>query len=221
MKPVLVVDSLGEPLGPPVLRLLEARLGPVERLDGHTGDPGARDLDAYAGIVLTGSPSGVNDREPWIAGLGAFAYELTRRAHVPPTLGICFGHQLLAWAQGSEVVSRPPARRGIAVITLLDRGDPLFEGLPERITSIVAHQDQVVAVPEGFVRTASSEHAPVQGLRHRTRPIWGVQFHPDFDRELIRGDEARHPEWAAVSDAQVAGCEAPVILENFARMIRG
>src|SRR6185295_2740183 len=79
--------------------------GPLQAVDGRTGR--LPNPNHYAGIVITGSPSSLTDgeRPEWADEAGA----LVRKAHDAgiPTLGVCFGHQLIAWAFGARVVRNP------------------------------------------------------------------------------------------------------------------
>jgi len=59
------------------------------------------------------------------------------------------------------------------------RPDPLFKGLPERMILRCAHYCEVKRLPPGFIRLARSAHCAIEAMRHRTRPLYGVQFHPE------------------------------------------
>ena len=125
------------------------------------------------------------------------------RARRGPTLGICGGHQALALAHGAPIapVHRVPAATtsyagmpkvsGPVRIRLLGDPDPLLAGLPDEITVMASHVDEVKDVPPGFRLLAFGEPCRVQILRADRRPMWGVQFHPE--RALpagIGGDDA-------------------------------
>lgn len=57
--------------------------------------------------------------------------------------------------------------------------DPLFKGLPKTMLMRCGHYCEVKALPPGFVRLASSAHCRIEAMRHRDRPLYGVQFHPE------------------------------------------
>ena len=81
------------------------------------------------------------------------------------------------------------------------RDDPLFAGLPRRMIMRCAHYAEVKRLPPDFVLLASSGHCRIEAMRHRTRPLWGTQFHPEaYDAPFFHGRR---------------------ILENFARIVRG
>ena len=95
-----------------------------------------------------------------------------------PILGICYGHQLLADAMGGEVRRTGTAEYGKTVLDVLNPS-LLFEGWPETQDVWMSHGDAVVAAPEGFTVTASTEASPVAALEDRDRSLYGVQFHPE------------------------------------------
>jgi len=102
-----------------------------------------------------------------------------------PILGICFGHQLIGTAHGSEVVDLGHTVREFKEIKLLGN-DPIFDGLPGSIRVSESHRQALERVPEGFRHLAESAASQVEAIGHQTRPIYGLQFHPE------RSDE-KHP----------------------------
>jgi len=114
-----------------------------------------------------------------------------------PFLGICFGHQLMGAAYGSQVVDLGHNIREFKEVKLLGK-DPLFDGLPGSIRVSESHRQALTCVPEGFGHLAESETSQVEAMCHQKRPIYGVQFHPE------RSDE-KHPH-------------GRVIIQNFLRL---
>ena len=102
-----------------------------------------------------------------------------------PFLGICFGHQLIGAAYGSQVVDLGHNIREFKEVKLLGK-DPLFDGLPGSIKVSESHRQALTRVPEGFRHLAESATSQIEAIRHQTRAIYGVQFHPE------RSDE-KHP----------------------------
>jgi GMP synthase (glutamine-hydrolysing) len=102
-----------------------------------------------------------------------------------PFLGICFGHQLIGAAYGSQVVDLGHNIREFKEVKLLGK-DPLFDGLPGSIRVSESHRQALTRVPEGFCHLAESATSQVEAICHQKRPIYGVQFHPE------RSDE-KHP----------------------------
>lgn len=144
------------------------------------------DLAETAGIVITGSPAYVTDLEPW-NGIAA-AYLREAFAREIPILGVCYGHQLLAWAFDGEVGFHPGGREiGSVSVQLTDAGkaDSLLGGLPSDFVAQVSHQQSVLKLPPDAVRLAHNEFDPHHGFRLGDC-AWGVQFHPEFDAEITR-----------------------------------
>jgi GMP synthase (glutamine-hydrolysing) len=99
-----------------------------------------------------------------------------------PTLGICFGHQLIGLAYGSEVVDLGQTIRAYKDVKLLHDEDPIFDGLPNPIRVTESHRQGIARVPREFRHLAESTNSLVEVIAHETRPIYGVQFHPErFD----------------------------------------
>ena len=105
-----------------------------------------------------------------------------------PLLGVCLGHQAMAWSAGGRVERAPEAMHGrLSAITHDARG--IFEGLPQGIQVVRYHSLHVPSpIPTPWVACAWSEDGVVQGIRHPDRPQFGVQFHP----ESISTDCGRH-----------------------------
>jgi GMP synthase (glutamine-hydrolysing) len=127
---------------------------------------------APTGIILSGGPSSVYDEDVPKADPALL--------DVAPVLGICYGMQLIAHLEGAGVVAAGRREYGRAEMTVAE-GEALFAGFApgERLNVWMSHGDHVEAPPAGYVVTASSPNAPVAAIRHRDRPIHGVQFHPE------------------------------------------
>ena len=95
-----------------------------------------------------------------------------------PTLGVCLGHQAIAVAFGGVVDLAPEPRHGkVSPITHDGRG--VFRELPNPFEATRYHSLAAVELPDELEATAHSEDGVVQGIRHKTLPITGVQFHPE------------------------------------------
>lgn len=143
--------------------------------------------DTLSGVVLTGSHAMVSHREPWSERTGEWLARLV--AQDTPVLGICYGHQLLAHALGGEAGDHPQGMEIGTVTVTLDEAaatDPLLRGLPAAFQAHVVHRQSALRLPEGAVRLAGNAHEPVQAFRVGAN-AWGVQFHPEFDAEAMRG----------------------------------
>ncbi len=134
--------------------------------------PTANDLDA---VVITGSTAGVYETEsyPWMDDERAFVRHLVEEE--VPTLGVCFGHQLVNDALGGRVEHRGLTAELVAV-DFAD--DPLFDDVDDVVPMV--HGDHVVAPGDGMRPIASAAYYPLLATRHETAPLWTTQYHPEF-----------------------------------------
>jgi len=119
--------------------------------------------------------------------------------HDIPTLGICFGHQLLVTFLGETVVNdlnQSEAGSFAVRMTLDGRQDPLFAGVPDEWKAFFMHRDSALGVPREAVLLASGERSLVGAFRYKTH-VYGVQFHPELDRQDHEERVRLHPEYIA------------------------
>ena len=126
---------------------------------------------APKGIVLSGGPSSVTEREaprcdPRILDLGV------------PVLGICYGMQLGCQILGGRVEAAEAREFGRTALRIREASG-LLAGLPDRTSVWMSHGDQVSDLGDAFEVLASSETCPNAAVRHRSKPFYGVQFHPE------------------------------------------
>jgi GMP synthase (glutamine-hydrolysing) len=164
------------------------------RLDAHQMDvaevfrgaplPEPKDVPA---VVVTGSAAMASAHEAWSDRTAHWLAQVVFAER--PVLAVCYGHQLLALGLGGEVAANPRGREiGTVQVRLRDGAgdDPLFAELPPSLTVQATHQESVVRLPRGAVHLAHNEQDPHQAFRVGAR-AWGVQFHPEFDADVIRG----------------------------------
>ncbi len=97
-----------------------------------------------------------------------------------PLLGVCLGHQCIGEAYGGEIVSAGEIMHGKTSMVTHD-GKGVFEGLPNPFEAIRYHSLAIApaSVPPELEVTARSESGVIMGVRHRSLPVEGVQFHPE------------------------------------------
>ena len=123
------------------------------------------------GIILSGGPRSVSDA-------GAPRCEAAVFDLGVPTLGICYGMQLMTHALGGTVTPAPQREYGHAQVEIRS-GGVLFAGLPAAVRVWASHGDLVAAPPSGFAVTATSQNAPIAGMQDLSRRLFGVLFHPE------------------------------------------
>jgi para-aminobenzoate synthetase len=103
--------------------------------------------------------------------------EVLQRAELP-VLGVCLGHQALAHVTGGAVGHAPEVMHG-RLSPIHHDGRGLFAGIPQGFAAVRYHSLAVGALPAELRVTAWTPDAVVMGLEHESRPLWGVQFHPE------------------------------------------
>lgn len=127
---------------------------------------------APRGIILSGGPSSVNDADAPHPDERIFEMEI-------PMLGICYGLQLLSQFHKGKVSGASKREYGRAEL-LLDDKKGIFKGISHAgMTVWMSHGDKVDELPQGFCSIAHTINAPVAAIRHESRPIYAIQFHPE------------------------------------------
>ena len=158
-----VVDNHGQ------FTHLEARaledLGVTTTIIDNDTPPEAIDAD---GLVLSGGPS--------IEDIGRCGDYLDLEI---PILGICLGMQAIAQQCGGTIGSGEYGGYADVTVEILDESDPLVGPLAPTTRVWASHADEVTAVPDAFVVTATSDVCAIEAMSHRTRDLYGVQWHPE------------------------------------------
>lgn len=141
------------------------------------------DLEAD-GVVLSGGALSLEGSEA-LGRVGDWIDSVT-----VPVLAICVGHQFVGRHFGGTV-ARGGAEFGSVDLTVERPDHAMFAGLPPQLKVWASHNDQVVTPPASWSVLARSAACPVEAMAHPTRPIWGVQFHPEVEhteggREIFR-----------------------------------
>jgi GMP synthase-like glutamine amidotransferase len=174
-------------------------------------DPGAFDA-----AMVFGAEAQVDqeDAHPWLRPEKLIVRELLDRG--TPMLGVCFGSQLLAETAGGEVrrAAGPEIGWHPVELTADGRVDPLLGFLPQRLETLQWHHYEWL-LPPGAVALAHSSIC-LQAFRLESRPVWGVQFHP----EVTRSDyEEWLDGWDNDPDAVASGLDPNLIRAQTAARI--
>jgi GMP synthase (glutamine-hydrolysing) len=205
-RPVLVLDLGGQYSQLIARRVRECRV--YSELVPHTISAEAvRARDPHA-LVLSGGPASVYAEgaphvDPALFELGI------------PTLGICYGMQLMALELGGRV-----DRTGVSEFGKTDlhaAHGRLFEGMEEDQTVWMSHRDSVVAPPEGAIVTAGSPSTPIAAFEAPERRLYGVQFHPEVVH-TPHGTELLKNFLYSIAEAPPSWTAAAVIEEQVERI---
>jgi anthranilate synthase/aminodeoxychorismate synthase-like glutamine amidotransferase len=130
------------------------------------------ELDLH-GIVISPGPGGPPEAGISLAVIGHFSGRL-------PILGVCLGHQCIAAAFGGRIVGARRLMHGKTSQVTGD-GEGLFAGFKQPFQAMRYHSLAVAreALPDCLYVTAESDDQEIMGLRHRTHPTEGIQFHPE------------------------------------------
>lgn len=140
----------------------------------------------YSGAVLSGSPCMVTQGLDWSEEAANWVQLAVDQSL--PLLGICYGHQLIAHALGGRVGPSTKGREiGSVAVTRCSAAtqDPLWEEVPARHFQQTTHSEAVLELPAHALRLATTGLDENHAFRIGER-TWGVQFHPEFDAEIMR-----------------------------------
>ena len=124
------------------------------------------------GVILSGSPFSVYDEK-------AFKIDLAEIRGKYPILGICYGAQFMAYANGGSVEPAATREYGRANLDKIDNSNPLLKGVAQNSQVWMSHGDTITSLPEGFKIIASTAKVAVAACQAEGEKLWGVQFHPE------------------------------------------
>lgn len=127
------------------------------------------------GAVLLGSSASVREQRDWQVEI--IDWVRNKMSPTFPILGICYGHQLLAYMHGAPVVEVGKKHVGFRNVKV--KKDERLKIEDQEVPLFVLHGDKVDAIPKDFELFASSDVIPIDGLRHKKFPIWSFQPHVD------------------------------------------
>lgn len=163
---ILVVNNHGQ-YNHRIYRTLHYLKIPAEMIPNTTTLDEIKEKEP-AGIVLGGGPS--------IERAGNSA-EYVKNLEIP-ILGICLGHQIIAQTYGAEIGAAGAESYAKIKLDIIDEND-IFRGLGHEMEVWASHKDEVKTLPEGFKLLATSSICSVEAMKHESKPIYGIQFHPE------------------------------------------
>ena len=188
----------------------------------------------YGAVVMGGSKLYIFDKDlaehEWMRKLLDFIREAHEKV---PILGLCFGHQVIARAFGTDLKMYGPdigGELGFVPVRLTTEGqrDLLFKGLPKRFEALFAHFSYIDTVPDGGILLLTPEdpaNPSVQGFRVG-EGTWGVQFHPEYPppgvREVVLSmraeleDKINIEKTLKALERNVGRRQDNIVLKNFA-----
>ncbi len=132
--------------------------------------------EGYKGIIFTGGPNSVYDPasphyDPNVLNLGI------------PVLGICYGHQLMAYMAGGTIRSAESGSE-YGKTQVFTKSGVLFSEVPESSICWMSHTDFVSELPDGFSVSASTDKCPCAAMCNAEKKLYGVQFHPEVNHTV-------------------------------------
>jgi GMP synthase (glutamine-hydrolysing) len=128
--------------------------------------------ESVKGVILSGSPSSVRDKN-------ALLPNLTGIKGILPILGICYGAQYLVHCYGGEVMPSNSREYGRANLVFLKNTDPLFSGINVGTQVWMSHADTIINIPENYEIIGSTVDVKAGAFHIKNEDTWGIQFHPE------------------------------------------
>lgn len=131
-------------------------------------------------LILSGSEASTLDDMGWENEMKKVVLSFINNQK--PILGICYGHQFLIRCLAGKDYLRKAPKPEIGWGKIRLKENPLLEGIQNPVC-LLAHYDEAVELPENFQLLGSSEKCAIHGFQYKDLPVWGVQFHPEYDLE--------------------------------------
>jgi para-aminobenzoate synthetase component 2 len=164
----------------------------VVRNDAFAAEDAASTIANYDAVLLSPGPG-----TPAAAGVSIPVVRAALESGTP-LLGVCLGHQAIAEALGAVVTHADELMHGKTSVITHD-GSAFYDGVPQPFVATRYHSLAIVnsTVPAELIITSHTEGDVIMGVRHVTRPIYGVQFHPES--VLTEGGYRMLGNWLAVA----------------------
>src|SRR5438132_11261375 len=170
----------------------------VEKIDYNEPDLYTRVVESGPDLViLTGSSALLS--KPRTRELFQPEMDLVRKGKFP-ILGICYGHQIIGSAFGAPMRDLGQMLRGYEKVSVVVK-HPLFDGLPSDMVVAESHRQELTKIPDEVQHLAQSRTSKIEAMVHGSKPIYGVQFHPERSND-------NHPH-------------GKMIIQNLLKQIRG
>ena len=134
----------------------------------------------FSRLLVSGSEASACEDNAWDETLVRLIEAFVAASR--PVLGICYGHQFIIRALAGREHVRRRKKRVWGWLALDLTESLIFKGL-ERIAAVTCNSDEVFNLPPEYRILAGADHCRVLAYEHRDKPIWGVQFHPEYERE--------------------------------------
>jgi GMP synthase (glutamine-hydrolysing) len=128
--------------------------------------------DSVKGVILSGSPASVRDKNAPIPDLSGIKGK-------KPLLGVCYGAQHLVQNFGGEVLPSNNREYGRANLVSINGKDPLFKNITSGTQVWMSHADTIARIPEGYEITGSTADVKAGAFHIKGESTWGIQFHPE------------------------------------------
>ena len=175
-----------------------------------------KDDTGVIGVILSGSPYSVHDKE-------AFKVDLSQFIGKYPVLGICYGAQFISYSGGGKVEQTGTREYGRANLQQFDASNPLFKGFEPNSQVWMSHGDTITAIPSDFEVIGSTKDVKNAAFASTKQPVWAVQFHPEVfhtlqGKQLLQNFVVdicgSKQEWSAASFVETTVAELKAQLGN-------